>query len=52
MDNREELMQHLSDMSRRKPVKKFESDKGYNRARDRKDKRLYEVEPEEDDGAQ
>ena len=51
MSNKEELNQYLSELSRRKPVRIFKSDKGYDRARDRKDKRLYELDSEEEDGA-
>ena len=50
MSNKEELNQYLSELSRRKPVRIFKSDKGYDRARDRKDKRLYELDSEEEDG--
>lgn len=49
MANKEELIQHITDLSKRKPVKKFKSDKGYDRVRDRKDKRLYEEEDEDED---
>ena len=48
MSNKEELNQYLSELSRRKPVRIFKSDKGYDRARDRKDKRLYELDAEEE----
>ena len=47
MSNKEELNQYLSELSKRKPVRIFKSDKGYDRARDRKDKRLYEIDLEE-----
>lgn len=50
MTNKEELNQYIAELSKRKPVRTFKSDKGYDRARDRKDKRLYEVDSEEDDG--
>ena len=46
MKHQEELNQYITDLSKRKPVRKFKSDKGYDRVRDRKDKRLY---VEEDD---
>lgn len=47
MKHQEELNQYITDLSKRKPVRTFKSDKGYDRARDRKDERLYE-EDEED----
>jgi hypothetical protein len=50
MTNKEELNQYIAELSKRKPVRTFKSDKGYDRARDRKDKRLYEVDSEEEDG--
>lgn len=50
MNNQEELNNYITHLSQRKPVKTFKSDKGYDRARDRKDKRLYEFDPEENDG--
>jgi hypothetical protein len=50
MTNKEELNQYIVELSKRKPVRTFKSDKGYNRARDRKDKRLYEVDSEEENG--
>ena len=50
MTNKEELNRYITELSQRKPVKTFKSDKGYDRARDRKDKRLYEVDSEEEDG--
>lgn len=50
MTNKEELNIYLSELSQRKPVRKFKSDKGYDRVRDRKDKRLYEIDSEEEDG--
>lgn len=51
MTNKEELNQYIAELSKRKPVRTFKSDKGYDRARDRKDKRLYEIDSEEEDGA-
>ena len=42
----EKLSQYVTELSRRKPVRTFKNDKGYDRARDRKDKRLYELEEE------
>lgn len=50
MTNKEELNHYIVELSKRKPVKTFKSDKCYDRARDRKDKRLYEVDSEEEDG--
>lgn len=52
MTNKEELNRYITELSQRKPVRTFKSDKGYDRARDRKDKRLYEIDSEEDDGAE
>ena len=49
MTNKEELNYYITELSKRKPVKTFKSDKGYDRVRDRKDKRLYEVDLEEED---
>ena len=51
MINKEELNRYITELSQRKPVRTFKSDKGYDRTRDRKDKRLYEVDSEEEDGA-
>ena len=48
MSNKEELNRYLSELSKRKPVRLFKSDKGYNRARDRKNKNLYEIDSEEE----
>ena len=50
MSNKEELNCCISELTQRKPVKTFKSDKGYDRVRDRKDKRLYEIDSEEEDG--
>lgn len=50
MTNKEELNRYITELSQRKPVRTFKSDKGYDRIRDRKDKRLYEVDSEEEDG--
>ena len=50
MTNKEELNHYIAELSKRKPVRTFKSDKGYDRTRDRKDKRLYEVDSEEEDG--
>lgn len=49
MTNKEELNRYIIELSQRKPVRTFKSEKGYDRVRDRKDKRLYEVDSEEDD---
>lgn len=49
MTNKEELSNYISELAKRKPVRTFKSDKGYDRVRDRKDKRLYEVDSEEED---
>lgn len=49
MTNKEELNRYINELYQRKPVKTFKSDKGYDRVRDRKDKRLYEVDSEEED---
>ena len=38
-------------MYERKPIKVFQNVKAYNRARDRKNKRLYEEDLEEDESA-
>ena len=46
MNNKEELNRYIKDLYQRKPVKTFKSDKGYDRFRDRKNKRLYEEEVE------
>jgi hypothetical protein len=48
MTNKEELNRYLSELSKRKPVRRFKSDKGYNRVRDRKNKNLYEIDSEEE----
>lgn len=49
MTNKAELNRYLSELSKRKPVRLFKSDKGYNRARDRKNKNLYEIDSEEEE---
>lgn len=49
-EKKEELNNYIANLSQRKPVKTFKSEKGYDRVRDRKDKRLYELDPEEEDG--
>lgn len=45
-NNNEQLTSNITNFIQRKSVKTFKSDKGYDRARDRKDKRLYEYEEE------
>ena len=50
MTNKEELNNYIAELSKRKPVRIFKSEKGYDRARDRKDKRLYEIDSEDEDG--
>ena len=50
MSNKEELNCCISELTLRQPVKTFKSDKGYDRVRDRKDKRLYDIDSEEEDG--
>lgn len=52
MTNKEELNRYITELSQRKPVRTFKSDKGYDRVRDRKDKRLYEVDLEEEDAVE
>ena len=49
--NQEEFRSYIMELSNRKPVKKFKSEKGYDRVRDRKDKRLYEEDLEENESA-
>ena len=49
MTNKEELNHYIMELSQRKPVRKFKSDKGYDRVRDRKDKRLYETDLEDEE---
>lgn len=44
--NNEQVVENNVNLYQRKPVKTFKSDKGYDRVRDRKDKRLYEFEEE------
>ena len=45
-NNNEQAVEKNVNLCQRKPVKTFKSDKGYDRVRDRKDKRLYELEEE------
>ena len=42
-NNNEQAIENNVNLYQRKPVKTFKSDKGYDRVRDRKDKRLYEI---------
>lgn len=49
-NNNEQAVEKNVNLCQRKPVKTFKSDKGYDRVRDRKDKRLYEYEEDEDHG--
>ena len=42
-NNNEQTAEKNASLYQRKPVKTFKSDKGYDRVRDRKDKRLYEI---------
>ena len=46
----EQTIEKNASLYQRKPVKTFKSDKGYDRVRERKDKRLYEYEKDEDHG--
>lgn len=45
-NNNEQAVVNNVNLYQHKPVKIFKSDKGYDRVRDRKDKRLYEYEEE------
>ena len=42
--NREELSHYITELYQRQPTKVIKNHKGYDRTRDRKDPRLYEVE--------
>ena len=42
--NKEELNRYISEIYQRQPTKVIKNHKGYDRVRDRKDPRLYEVE--------
>jgi hypothetical protein len=42
--NRVELNNYINELFQRQPTKVIKNHKGYDRARDRKDPRLYEVE--------
>ena len=45
-NNNEQTIENNVSLYQRKPVKTFKSEKGYDRVKDRKDKRLYEYEEE------
>lgn len=45
-NSNEQTIENNVNLYQRKPVKTFKSDKGYDRVKDRKDKRLYEYEEE------
>lgn len=42
--NREELNRYITELYQRQPTKVIKNHKGYDRTKDRKDPRLYEVE--------
>lgn len=42
--NKQELSRYIAELYQRQPTKVIKNRKGYDRARDRKDPRLYEVE--------
>lgn len=42
--NKEELNRYITELYQRQPTKVIKNHKGYDRARDRKDPRLYDVE--------
>lgn len=48
MTNKEELNTYINELLNRKPVRLFKNHKAYDRARDRKDKSLYEIDSEEE----
>jgi hypothetical protein len=43
-ENKEELNRYITELYQRQPTKVIKNHKGYDRIRDRKDKRLYEIE--------
>ena len=49
-NNNEQAVEKNVNLCQRKPVKTFKSDKGYDRVRDRKDKRLYEIDEDSNYG--
>ena len=49
-NNNEQTVEKNASLYQRKPVKTFKSDKGYDRVRDRKDKRLYEIDEDSNYG--
>lgn len=51
-NNNEQTVEKNASLYQRKPVKTFKSDKGYDRVKDRKDKRLYELEEDEDNAVE
>lgn len=51
MTNKEELNTYINELLNRKPVRLFKNHKTYDRARDRKDKKLYDIDEEENDNA-
>jgi hypothetical protein len=48
MSNTEELNRYLAELSKRNRVKPCRNDKAYDRNKDRKDKKLYECEIDEE----
>lgn len=42
--NKEELSRYITELYQRQPTKVIKNHKGYDRVRDRKDPRLYDVE--------
>jgi hypothetical protein len=42
--NKKELNRYISELYQRQPTKVIKNHKGYDRTRDRKDQRLYEIE--------
>ena len=48
MSNKEELNHYIDELSQRKPLKTLKNHKAYDRARDRKNKKLYEVDVEDE----
>lgn len=51
MTNKEELNTYINELLNRKPVRLFKNHKAYDRARDRKDKKLYDIDEEENNNA-
>ena len=48
MNNTEELNRYIAELMNRKRVKPCRNDKAYDRAKDRKDRKLYEYEINEE----